>query len=44
MITTKEISTLPKTLAEFLEWEPEDGFKYEWNDGELIQFNGMDRK
>ena len=44
MITTEEILTLPKTLAEFLEWEPEDGFKYEWNDGELIQFNGMDRK
>ena len=30
---------LPKTLAEFLEWEPEDGFKYEWNDGEIIKFN-----
>ncbi|WP_394991326.1 Uma2 family endonuclease [Emticicia sp.] len=37
-------SALPKTLAEFLEWEPEDGFKYEWNDGEIIQFNGMDKK
>lgn len=38
------ISTFPKTLEEFLEWEPEDGFKYEWNDGEIIQFTGMDRK
>lgn len=38
------VATLPRTLEEFLQWEPEDGFKYEWNDGEIIQFNGMDRK
>lgn len=40
------ISTeLPKTLAEFLEWEqPLDGFKYEWNDGEIIQFSKMDKR
>ncbi len=25
----------PKTIEEFLSWKPEDGFKYEWNDGVL---------
>ena len=44
MVLTQEISTLPKTLAEFMLWEPEDGYKYEWNDGELIQFTGMNKK
>ena len=44
MVLTQEISTLPKTLAEFMLWEPEDGHKYEWNDGELIQFTGMNKK
>ena len=36
----------PRTLAEFLVWEQEqnDGFKYEWNDGELIKFSGMNKK
>lgn len=38
------VATLPKTLEEFLQWESKDGFKYEWYDGEIIQFNGMDRK
>lgn len=36
--------TLPATLEEFLAWEPNDGFKYEWNDGEIIQFAGMNRE
>ncbi len=37
--------SIPRTLAEFMIWDqPEDGFKYEWNDGELIKFNGMSRK
>ncbi|MCO6475446.1 MAG: Uma2 family endonuclease [Phaeodactylibacter sp.] len=26
---------LPKTLEEFLQWNPEGGFKYEWNNGAL---------
>jgi Uma2 family endonuclease len=43
-ISIEQHSVTPKTLPEFLEWEPEDGFKYEWNDGEIIQFNGMDKK
>lgn len=45
MIADKEKTSIPRTLAEFLSWEqPEDGFKYEWNDGELIKFIGMNRK
>ncbi len=44
MVLTNDISTLPRTLEEFMAWEPEDGFKYEWNDGELIKFVGMNRK
>lgn len=44
MVATNEISTLPKTLAEFMLWEPNDGYKYEWNDGELIKFTGMNKK
>ena len=44
IMTAKDISTLPTTLEEFMVWESEDGFKYEWNDGELIKFVGMNRK
>jgi Uma2 family endonuclease len=44
MVLEKEITAIPRTLAEFMTWEPEDGFKYEWNDGELIKFNGMNNK
>lgn len=40
---TKEL-TLPRSLAEFEMWEPADGFKYEWNDGEIIKFEGMKKK
>jgi Uma2 family endonuclease len=43
MVLTKDISTLPRTLEEFMAWESEDGFKYEWNDGELIKFVGMNK-
>ncbi|MDZ7897815.1 MAG: Uma2 family endonuclease [Arcicella sp.] len=45
MVVEKEIkSELPRTLAEFMVWEPNDGYKYEWNDGELIKFSGMDKR
>ncbi len=44
MVIEKEINELPRTLAEFQSWEPNDGYKYEWNDGELIKFTGMDKK
>ncbi len=37
-------TTLPATFEEFLRFEPTDGFKYEWNDGELIKFAGIKRK
>jgi len=41
----ENIAQLPTTLIEFIEWEqPNDGFKYEWNDGEIIKFAGMNRK
>jgi Uma2 family endonuclease len=47
MVEIKEnnIIQLPKTLEEFMEWEqPNDGFKYEYNDGEIVKFEGMNRK
>jgi Uma2 family endonuclease len=45
MIHQTNIATqLPRTLEEFKEWTPNDGFKYEWNDGELIRFNGMKKE
>jgi Uma2 family endonuclease len=34
----------PETLAQFEQWEPNDGFKYEWNDGEIIKSEKMNRK
>jgi Uma2 family endonuclease len=37
-------TSIPKTLAEFEQWQPIDGYKYEWNDGELIKFEGIKRK
>ena len=36
--------TRPQTLEQFLDWEPTDSYKYEWNDGELIRFSGMKKK
>lgn len=42
--TADNAAQLPSTLEEFLLWEPADGFKYEWNDGELIKFTGMNKK
>lgn len=44
MMQTQINTALPTTLAEFQVWEPADGYKYEWNDGELIRFAGMKRK
>lgn len=42
--TSQDINQLPRTLEEFLVWEPRDGFKYEWNDGEIIKFAKMKKK
>ena len=39
-----QATALPTTFEEFLRFEPTDGFKYEWNDGELIKSSGMKRK
>ena len=41
---TQNINQLPRTFHEFLVWESNDGFKYEWNDGELIRFSGMKKQ
>lgn len=38
--TQPQAVALPTTFEEFLRFEPTDGFKYEWNDGELIKFSG----
>lgn len=35
---------IPENIEEFLQWEPNDGFKYEWNDGEIIKFEKMNKK
>ena len=34
----------PQTLNDFMNWEPMDGFKYEWFDGTVVQFTGMKKK
>ena len=39
-----QTDALPTTFENFLRFEPNDGLKYEWNDGELIKFSGMKRK
>lgn len=46
MIHTAQTATdtLPHSLEAFIAWEPNDGFKYEWNDGEIIQFTGMNKE
>ena len=44
MRTSTDIQQVPQTLEEFLVWEPNDGYKYEWNDGEVIRFERMKRK
>ena len=44
MILQPQSQALPSTFEEFLRWEPVDGFKYEWNDGEVIRFEKMKKK
>lgn len=36
-------TTIPRSLEEFKNWNPQDGFKYEWHDGEIIKFEGMNK-
>lgn len=42
--TQPQLAALPTTFDEFLRFEPTDGYKYEWNDGELIKSGGRKRK
>ena len=44
MILQPISTVLPTSFEEFLQWEPVDGFKYEWNDGEIIRFEKMKKK
>ncbi len=44
MVLTNDIVALPTTLEEFMDWESEDGFKYEWHNGNLIQFVGINKR
>jgi Uma2 family endonuclease len=45
MIIEVKTFDIPKTFADFEQWEqPLDGYKYEWNDGEIIKFEKMKKK
>lgn len=44
MVHTTAHIQLPQNIQEFIHWEPNDGFKYEWNDGEIIKFEKMNKK
>ncbi|WP_138477176.1 Uma2 family endonuclease [Dyadobacter bucti] len=44
MILHTPSSALPQSLEELLRWEPVDGFKYEWSDGEVVRFEKMKKK
>ncbi len=44
MRTSTDIQQLPRTWEEFVDWEPTDGYKYEWNDGEVIRFESMKQR
>ena len=38
------VSVFPQTFEQFVDWEPIDGYKYEWYEDQLIRFSGMKRK
>ena len=44
MDTRQDIQYSPRSLEEFIAWEPNDGYTYEGNDGELIRFEKMKKK
>ena len=44
MVETIQNTRLPENIEQFLQWEPNDGFKYEWNDGEIIKFEKLNLK
>lgn len=39
-----ELVHIPQSLEEFKNWEFEDGKKYEWFDGEVVKFDGMQKR
>jgi len=44
MVQTPIPPARPQTLEQFLDWEPVDGFKYEWANGRIIAFEKMKKK
>ncbi|MFB9294021.1 Uma2 family endonuclease [Persicitalea jodogahamensis] len=44
MRTSIDTQKVPQTIEEFMIWEPNDGYKYEWNDGEVIRFESMKQR
>jgi hypothetical protein len=44
MLETIQNTRLPENIEKFLQWEPNDGFKYEWNKGEIIKFGQRSRQ
>lgn len=46
MVQTAQAHTgmLPHTSEEFLQWESNDGYKYEWDDGEIIKWSSLQSK
>lgn len=44
MILRSQSPVLPRSLDEFIQWEPVDGFKYEWNDGIIIKSGKVKKK
>jgi phage terminase large subunit-like protein len=43
-MVTENIIYISSFTEEFKDWNPQDGFKYEWYDGEIIKFEGMKRR
>ena len=44
MLVSSQKTNRPQSLAEFQDWELIDGYKYEWNDGEIIKFEKIKKK
>jgi Uma2 family endonuclease len=40
-IARKAAFKRPKTAAEYLQWNPHDGYKYEWQNGKLLKTHTM---
>ena len=44
MVPALQTGTLPENIDQFLAWEPNDGFKYEWHAGEIIKLEKTNKK